>query len=87
MAAMIRAASESVARDDEGEFPSLGDQIGFSGENKTRTVIRFALIAALAALEQSDLGDLPNYAEGMWSRRNLSALIEDLGMKREVSSG
>jgi hypothetical protein len=46
---MIRAASESRAVDDEGEFESLGDLLNFSGENKTHTVIRAALRAALAA--------------------------------------
>lgn len=45
---MIRAASESRAKDDEGEFPPLCDLLGFSGENKTRTVVRAALEAALA---------------------------------------
>jgi hypothetical protein len=44
--AMIRAAVESRAKDAEGEFPSLGDLLGFSGENKTRTVVRRALEAA-----------------------------------------
>lgn len=46
---MIRAASESCARDDEGEFPPLCDLIGYSGENKTRTVVRAALLAAMEA--------------------------------------
>lgn len=41
---MIRAASESRARDDEGEFKSLGDMLD---GNKTHTVIRAALEAAL----------------------------------------
>ena len=48
-AAMIDAASASRARDDEGEFPPLCELIDFSGENKTRTVIRAALEAALLA--------------------------------------
>lgn len=49
--AAIRAASESVARDDEGEFQPLGDLIGFSGENKTRTVLRAALAAVRKEIE------------------------------------
>lgn len=47
--AMIRAAGESKAKDDEGEFVSLNDHIDYSGENKTRTVIREALRRAIAA--------------------------------------
>ena len=44
---MVRAAAESVAVDDEGAFLPLGDLLDFSGENKTRTVVRAALVAAL----------------------------------------
>lgn len=47
--AMVRAATESRASDDEGRFEMLGDLLGFSGENKTRTVVDAALRAALAA--------------------------------------
>lgn len=47
--AMIKAAIEDCARDDEGEFPSLGDHLNYSGENKTYTVVRSALRAALRA--------------------------------------
>ena len=46
---MVRAAIESQATDDEGTFPPLLDLIDFSGENKTRTVIRAALTAAILA--------------------------------------
>lgn len=42
----IRAMSESVAVDDEGEFPPMCDLLGFSGENKTHT----ALLAAYDAV-------------------------------------
>ena len=78
MHAMVRAAIESVATDDEGEFPSLGDQLGFSGENKARTVVRFAILAALRGLEDADCGHMLHYASGRWDRRNLRCLIEDL---------
>lgn len=46
---MVRAAIGSRAKDDEGEFPPLFDLIDFSGANKTWTVVRAALTAALAA--------------------------------------
>lgn len=46
---MISAAATSQATGDEGTFPLLMDLINFSGENKTRTVIRAALESALAA--------------------------------------
>lgn len=48
---MVRAAIESKAADDEGTFLPLGDLIDFSGENKTRTVVRLAIRAALLAAE------------------------------------
>lgn len=51
---LIRAASESQAVDDEGVFPPLCDLIGYSGENKTRTVVRAALTAALAKMWDRD---------------------------------
>jgi AraC-like DNA-binding protein len=54
--AMIRAAVESRAKGDEGEFPSLGDLLGFSAENKTRTVVRCALEAAFATSPKLDHG-------------------------------
>ena len=28
--------------------------------------------------EREDLGDMKNYSSGLWSRRNLEALIDDL---------
>lgn len=46
---MISAAATSQATDDEGTWLPLMDLINFSGENKTRTVIRAALESALAA--------------------------------------
>lgn len=45
----IAAALRSRARDDEGEFEPLTDLLGFSGENKARTVMRAALEAAAHA--------------------------------------
>lgn len=50
LVAMIRPMSESRAWDDEGFFDSLGDIIDCSGENKTRTILRFAGRAALDAI-------------------------------------
>lgn len=47
---IISAMASSHAYDDEGPFPSLLDLIGFSGENKTRTVLKAAYKAALSAL-------------------------------------
>jgi hypothetical protein len=49
--AAIRAASESQAKDDECHYDSLGDLIGFSGENKTRTVVLAALAAVRKEIE------------------------------------
>jgi hypothetical protein len=37
--AIIKAIAESVARDDDGEFPPVCDLVDFSGENKLRTVL------------------------------------------------
>lgn len=51
--AMERAALESKARDDEGEFSSLSDLLDFSGQNKSYTAIREALSAALRALTKA----------------------------------
>lgn len=48
---MVRAASESRAVDDEGEYLSLHDLLDFSGENKCRIVIRAALHAALEKMK------------------------------------
>ena len=46
---MVRSASEDRAKDDEGQFQPLADLIDFSGENKTRTVIKSAIAAAIRA--------------------------------------
>lgn len=46
---IVRAMAESTARDDEGKFEPLGDLIGFSGENKTHTVLRQAWADGLDA--------------------------------------
>ncbi len=46
---MVRAASENCAWDDEGQLPPLCELIDYSGENKTRTVVRSALSAAILA--------------------------------------
>ena len=54
---MIRAAAESVARDDEGAFEPVMDLLGFSGENKTYTVLRQLLTDAIAATPASDGGE------------------------------
>ena len=62
---MVRAASESRAKDEEGEFKSLGDLLNFSGENKTHAVIRAALAAALTEV-----------AEIERLRRTLHAIVE-----------
>ena len=50
--AIISAMMKSQARDDEGCFPMLMDHIDYSGENKTRTVVKAAYKAALAASPQ-----------------------------------
>jgi hypothetical protein len=47
--AMVKAMSESKARDDEGEFPAMFDLLDFSGENKTHTVLKAAYKAMLSA--------------------------------------
>ncbi len=46
---MVRSASADRAKDDEGQFQALEDLIDFSGENKTRTVIKSAISAAIRA--------------------------------------
>ncbi|MEP5730814.1 MAG: hypothetical protein ABJL67_15760 [Sulfitobacter sp.] len=48
--AMERAALESRANDDEGQFQSLSDLLDFSGQNKSYTVVREAICEALRAL-------------------------------------
>lgn len=55
---MVRAACESRARDEEGEFPSLGDLIGFSGENKTHAVVRHAISVALGGQANAQMIEL-----------------------------
>lgn len=45
---IIKAMAESRAVDDEGEFPAMLDLLDFSGENKTRTVLEAAYVAAIA---------------------------------------
>jgi hypothetical protein len=47
--AMVKAMSESKARDDEGEFPAMLDLLDFSGENKTHTVLKAAYRDMLSA--------------------------------------
>lgn len=49
---VIKAMAECEARDDEGPFPPLMDLIDFSGENKTRTVLRSAWTAGVEALRK-----------------------------------
>lgn len=59
---IVRAMAESKATDDEGQFDSLGDLIGFSGENKTRTVVCAALVVALrkvAEFLEDEANDMP----------------------------
>ena len=46
---ILRAMAESRASDDEGVFDPLLDLIGFSGDNKTCTVLREAYRKAIAA--------------------------------------
>jgi hypothetical protein len=48
--AITRAMAESIARDDEGEMASMGDLLGFSGENKTHTVLAQAWRDGVAAV-------------------------------------
>lgn len=48
--APTKAMAESVAHDDEGTFEPLHDLIGFSGENKTRTVLRQAWVDGVQAI-------------------------------------
>lgn len=45
---ILSAMACSIARDDEGEFPSMSDLLDYSGENKTHTVLRAAYKAAIA---------------------------------------
>lgn len=48
--APTRAMAESQASDDEGAFEPMCDLLGFSGENKTRTVLRQAWVDAIDAI-------------------------------------
>lgn len=48
--APTKAMAESRASDDEGEFAPMLDLIDFSGENKTRTVLRQAWIDGIDAI-------------------------------------
>lgn len=48
--APTKAMAESRATDDEGQFEPLCDLIGFSGENKTRTVLRQAWADGVRAI-------------------------------------
>lgn len=43
-----------------------------------RTHLGMTAVAMLRKLAERDLGDLPNYSSGIWSRRNLEAMIDDL---------
>lgn len=52
---ILKAMAESVACDDEGEFPPVCDLIDFSGENKRRTVlVQMWRDAIDAALKEND---------------------------------
>ena len=52
---IIKAMAESKAIDDEGQFPALCELIDFSGENKTRTVLKAAYAAMLSAAYSTTL--------------------------------
>lgn len=54
--AIISAMACSRAVDDEGEFVPMLDLLGFSGENKTHTVLRAAYNAAISAWEKQNNG-------------------------------
>lgn len=43
-----------------------------------RTHLGMTAVAILRQLSQRDLGDMKNFSSGMWSRRNLEAMIDDL---------
>jgi hypothetical protein len=43
-----------------------------------RTHVGFTAVALLRELSLRDLGHMPNYSSGLWSRRNLEAMIDDL---------
>jgi hypothetical protein len=60
--AMSDAMRASQAFDDEGTFPILLDLLDFSGENKARTVTRFAAKDALAAIEALGFAVVPRVA-------------------------
>lgn len=55
--APTKSMAESVAHDDEGTFEPLHDLIGFSGENKTRTVLRQAWIEGIQAILNDGEGE------------------------------
>jgi hypothetical protein len=76
---MIRAAAESRAKDDEGEFEPLMDLLGFSGQNKTHTVIHAALVAATEAALRADMSGT-NYEA--WAR-SLIGFIRAKGLEDE----
>lgn len=48
----LKAMAESRAVDDEGEFPAMLDLLDFSGENKTRTALEAAYVAAITATKE-----------------------------------
>lgn len=50
---MLRAMSSSKAVDNDGEFPSLSDLIGYSGDDKTLAVMKAAYAAMLAAAPEA----------------------------------
>lgn len=52
--APTKAMAESKARDDEGEFLPVCDLLDFSGENKTRTVLRQAWVDGIDAILKGD---------------------------------
>lgn len=59
---LAEAMQNAVIRDDEGEFPRLFDLLGFSGENKARTVTRSLAAAVLTAIEQAGYVVVPREA-------------------------
>lgn len=59
---LAEAMQNAVIRDDEGEFPRLLDLLGFSGENKARTVTRGLATAAFTAIEQAGYVVVPREA-------------------------
>jgi hypothetical protein len=43
-----------------------------------RSHLGMTAVAMLRKLAERDLGDMPNHSSGLWSRRNLEAMIDDL---------